>query len=208
MPQDGVALPRNVVRDPAELPAREAAVASIEAAVNGSKGAEAEQKRRAAREEFVERAAYTWINRLLALRTLEARGLIDETLRANPDYDGLSEALYALRQEQPQRAGGADGGWRAVITDACAAQSTALPGRFDPRDPSAALQPSMPALLRCIALVGQYLYRRLNRFHRRTSWSTTHPAGECRRAEALGWARLRELPEAAAAAFAGDSRAV
>ncbi|MEI7768475.1 MAG: BREX-1 system adenine-specific DNA-methyltransferase PglX [Chloroflexales bacterium] len=152
--QDGVALPRDVVRDPAELPAREAAAASIEAAVNGSKGTEAEQKRRAAREEFVERAAYTWINRLLALRTLEARGLIDETLRANPDYDELSEALYALRQEQPQRAGGADGGWWAVIADACAAQAVALPGLFDPRDPSAALRPSTPALLRCVALVG------------------------------------------------------
>ena len=152
--EDGNALPHDVVRDPAELPARAAAVAAIEAAVNGAKGAEAAQKRQAARAEFVERAAYTWINRLLALRTMEARRLIDETLRANPDYDGLPEALYVLRQEQPQRAGAADGGWWAVIGDACTAQAAALPGLFDPADPSAALRPSTPALLRCVALVG------------------------------------------------------
>src|SRR5260370_41092240 len=34
-----------------------------------------------ARMEIVERAAYSWINRLLALRALEAPGVIDETMR-------------------------------------------------------------------------------------------------------------------------------
>src|SRR5205823_813569 len=48
-------------------------------------------ERPAARAELVERAAYTWINRLLALRAMEARGLIEETLRANPEYGGVSE---------------------------------------------------------------------------------------------------------------------
>ena len=102
----------------------------------------------------MERAAYTWINRLLALRAMEARGLINEILRSDPAYDGLSEALFVLRQTQPQRAAGPDGGWWAVIEDACGAQATSLPGLFDLADPAAALRPSTPALLRCLALIG------------------------------------------------------
>ena len=108
----------------------------------------------AARAELVERAAYSWINRLLALRTMEARGLIEETLRANPDYEGLPEALYVLRATQPEQAGGPDGGWWAVIAAACAAQAAALPGLFDPTDPVVALRPSVPALLHAVAVVG------------------------------------------------------
>ena len=43
-----------------------------------------EEERAALRAEIVERAAYTWINRLLALRAMEERGGIVETLRAHP----------------------------------------------------------------------------------------------------------------------------
>jgi hypothetical protein len=122
-------------------------------------------ERIAARGAFVERAAYGWINRLLALRVLEARGLIDETLRANPEYGGVSEALHVLRLEQPQRAGGADGGWWAVLEEACRAQALALPGLFaleassaaathTLHDAAIALRPTTHALVACIALIG------------------------------------------------------
>lgn len=153
---DGTAIPIDALPNPtaAERRARVAADAYLTAAVNGLKGTEAEQKHQAAREEFVERAAYTWINRLLALRTMEARDLIDETLRANPDYEGISEALFVLRQTDPARCAGADGGWWAVIADACTAQAVSLPGLFDLSDPSVALRPSTAALLRCVALIG------------------------------------------------------
>jgi hypothetical protein len=153
---DGTAIPIDALPNPtaAERRARIAADAYLTAAMNGLKGTEAEQKRRAAREEFVERAAYTWINRLLALRTMEARGLIDETLRANPDYEGIPEALFVLRQTDPARCAGADGGWWAVVEDACKVQAAFLPGLFDLGDPSAALRPSTAALLRCVALIG------------------------------------------------------
>ena len=139
---------------PAERRARYAAEATITTMVNGTKGAEAERKRLVAREEVVERAAYTLINRLLALRTMEARGLIDETLRNNPEYDGVSEALFVLRSDTPARTAGDDGGWWAVLDAACTAQAAALPGLFDLGDPAAALRPSTAALLRCVALVG------------------------------------------------------
>ncbi|MEI8167172.1 MAG: hypothetical protein WCG26_12370, partial [Chloroflexales bacterium] len=139
---------------PTERRARAAADAALAAAVHGLKGAEVEQRRVLAREEFVERAAYTWINRLLAVRAMEARGLLDETLRANPDYEGTPEALFILRQSAPARCAGADGGWWALLEDACTAQAVALPGLFDLSDPSAALRPSTVALLRCVALAG------------------------------------------------------
>ena len=106
------------------------------------------------RQEIVERAAYTWINRLLALRAMEARGLIDETLRPNPAYDGIPEALFILRHTAPQRTSGADAGWWAVIEDACRVQARCLPGLFDLDDPNAALRPSTMALVRCVGLVG------------------------------------------------------
>ncbi|MCG8347004.1 MAG: BREX-1 system adenine-specific DNA-methyltransferase PglX [Chloroflexales bacterium] len=139
---------------PTERRARYAAEAAITTAINGLKSAAAERKRSLAREEVVERAAYTWINRLLALRTLEARGLIDETLRNNPDYDGVSEALFILRSDAPSYTAGADGGWQTVVAKACKSQATAFPGLFDLNDPAAALHPSPAALLRCITLVG------------------------------------------------------
>jgi hypothetical protein len=153
---DGTLTPLDALPNasPAERRARYAAEVAITTAVNGAKGAEAERKRAAAREEVIERAAYTWINRLLALRAMEARGLIDETLRNNPDYDGVSEALFILRSDAPGRTAGTDGGWWAVLEDACKAQAEALPGLFDLSDPAAALRPSTAALLRCVALVG------------------------------------------------------
>ena len=114
----------------------------------------AQAQRASTRMEIIERAAYSWINRLLALRAMETRGLIDETLRTNPDYDGLPEALFILRQSDPGRAVDADGGRWAVLENACEAQARPLPGLFDLNDPATALRPSTPALIRCMALVG------------------------------------------------------
>src|SRR6266702_1908557 len=113
-----------------------------------------EFKRASMRIEIIERAAYSWINRLLALRAMEARGFIDETLRTNPEYDGLPEALFILRQSDPERASGADGGRWAVLEDACQSQARSLPGLFALDDPATALSPSTPALIRCMTLVG------------------------------------------------------
>src|SRR6266568_9355685 len=114
----------------------------------------AQAQRASTRMEIIERAAYSWINRLLALRAMETRGLIDETLRTNPDYDGLPEALFILRQSDPGRAAGADGGRWAVIEDACLSQARSLPGLFALDDPATTLRPSTPALIRCMAFVG------------------------------------------------------
>jgi hypothetical protein len=157
---DGAITPFDALPNPTPVERHARQVAEVELATVDAK------ERPAARAAFVERAAYGWVNRLLALRVLEARGLIDETLRGNPAYDGLSEALYVLRQSDPARASGPDGGWWAVIEDACATQAAALPGLFAldaPRttgsssalhDPAIALRPGATALVRCVELLG------------------------------------------------------
>jgi hypothetical protein len=111
-------------------------------------------QRPAVRAEIVERAAYTWINRLFALRAMEVRGLIDTTLRAEEVYGDISEKLYMLRETEPERARGEDGGWWAVIEEACQEQAQALPGLFALDDPAGALRPSPGVLVQCVALVG------------------------------------------------------
>lgn len=157
---DGVITPFDALPNPTIADRQARQVAEAELALVDAK------ERPATRAAFVERAAYGWVNRLLALRVLEARGLIDETLRANPAYNGLSEALYILRQSDPARASGPDGGWWAVIEDACATQAAALPGLFALdisrttgsssalHDPAVALRPGDAALVRCVELLG------------------------------------------------------
>jgi len=145
---DGTITPLDAVANPAsnEQQAHRVAVAQLVYCDTS--------QRASIRMEIVERAAYSWINRLLALRAMETRGLIDETLRANPEYDGLPEALFILRQSDPSRTSGSDGGRWAVFEDACQAQARSLPGLFALDDPATALRPSTPALIHCMTLVG------------------------------------------------------
>jgi len=156
---DGTIVPFDTVPNPTPVERRARRVAEAELAPVPA------AERKAARAAFVERAAYGWFNRLLALRVLEARGLIDPTLRADPAYGGLSEALSLLRQDEPARASGPDGGWWAVVEDACAAQAESLPGLFalDARmagssatlfDLAVALRPSTTVLLECVRKLG------------------------------------------------------
>ncbi len=111
------------------------------------------EQRATARHEIIERAAYTWINRLFALRAMEVRDLIESSiLRSEEAYGGLSEKMYFLRQDEPERANGPDSGWWAVVEDACRVQAKALPGLFALNDPTAALRPAPAALIQCIEL--------------------------------------------------------
>jgi len=145
---DGTIIPFDVVANPSTEETRARRVAEAELAGVPPGG------RAAARTELVERAAYSWINRLLALRAMEARGLIAETLRPNPDYDGQPEALYVLAATDPARAAAADRGWWQVIEDACSGQAASLPGLFGAGDPNIALRPSIAALLHCVGALG------------------------------------------------------
>lgn len=120
--------------------------------------------------EFVRETAYTWANRLLALRCMEARGLIDEVILQKAVYGGRSLEHHRLAQRHPELCLGEDDGLFAALEAAFARQAEHLPLLFDPRAPGVALRPSAAALKQAvIALSGA--------------------AGEAfQAADALGWA--------------------
>lgn len=115
--------------------------------------AEAGQSREAAIAEFVRDAAYTWANRLLALRCMEARTLIDEVIVQKDAYGGRSLQHNRLAKKQPELCAGEDEGLFAVLFDEFARRAKELPLLFDPKATEVALRPSVAALKRCIALL-------------------------------------------------------
>lgn len=104
-------------------------------------------------EEFLRESAYTWANRLLALRCLEARGIIDEVVLQKKEYGGRSLEHHRLVRRAPERCAGEDEGLYAVLFDAFERLAEELPLLFDPAAPGVALRPSVAALKRCLALL-------------------------------------------------------
>jgi len=111
------------------------------------------QRRDAAIAEFVRDAAYTWTNRLLALRCMEARSLIDEIILQKDSYGGRSLQHNRLAKKQPERCAGEDEGLLAVLFDEFGRRAEELPLLFDPHAPEVALRPSVAALKRSIGLL-------------------------------------------------------
>lgn len=103
--------------------------------------------------EFVRETAYTWANRLLALRCMEARELIDEVILQKEVYGGRSLEHHRLIQRQPELGTGEDDGLFAALEAAFARQAEHLPLLFDPKAPGIALRPSVAAIKRCVALL-------------------------------------------------------
>lgn len=103
--------------------------------------------------EFVRETAYTWANRLLALRCMEARELIDEVILQKEVYGGRSLEHHRLAQRRPELCTGEDDGLFASLDKVFAEQSKRLPLLFDPIAPGIALRPSPAAIKRCIALL-------------------------------------------------------
>jgi hypothetical protein len=111
------------------------------------------ESREAAITEFVREAAYTWANRLLALRCMEARGLIDEVILQKDAYGGRSLQHQRLARKEPERCSGEDEGLLAVLFDEFGLRAKELPLLFDPKAPEVSVRPSIAALKRCIALL-------------------------------------------------------
>lgn len=129
--------------------------------------------------EFVRETAYTWANRLLALRCMESRELIDEVILQKEVYGGRSLEHNRLAQRQPELCTGEDDGLFAVLDKVFRERATTLPMLFDPDAPAIALRPSPAALKQCVALVSGTLAVRGN----------DPVTGEVFKApDALGWA--------------------
>jgi len=109
--------------------------------------------RKDAIEEFVRETAYTWANRLLVLRCMEARDLIDGVVATKEVYGGRSLAHHRLAQRHPERCTGEDGGLFAMLEEAFSFHAKHLPLLFDQKAAGVALRPSVAALKKCIALL-------------------------------------------------------
>ena len=103
--------------------------------------------------EFVRETAYTWANRLLVLRCMEARELIDDVILQKDVYGHRSLEHHRLAQRNPELCAGEDDGLFAVLDRAFARHAGRLPQLFNPRSPAVALRPSAAVLKECIALL-------------------------------------------------------
>jgi hypothetical protein len=115
--------------------------------------AEADVGRADAVGEFIQEAAYTWANRLLALRCMEARGFIDEVVLQKESYGGRSLQHYRLSRKEPARCAGEDGGLFSTLFDEFERRARDLPMLFNPKAAAVTLRPSVAVLERCIALL-------------------------------------------------------
>jgi len=115
--------------------------------------ADAGVDRDAAVAEFVRESAYTWANRILALRCMEARSIIEEVILQKAAYAGRSLAHHRFLRKYPDAAAGMDDGLFAVLFAEFAERAAELPALFDPHAAAVALRPSVAALKRCVALL-------------------------------------------------------
>jgi SAM-dependent methyltransferase len=106
---------------------------------------------------YIQEAAYTWFNRLVALRCLEARvpGM-DEAIKVKPDYAYRSLRHDRFCRQHPELCQGDDGGLLAFLRQVCAEAANELPLLFDPDSPFTLVAPSPDALQKCVrALSGE-----------------------------------------------------
>ena len=137
--------------------------------------------------EFVRETAYTWANRLLALRCLEARQLIDEIILQKEAYGGRSLEHHRLRQSEPRLCDGPDDGLFAALERVFGEQAARLPMLFDPHALSTRLRPSPDAIKDCVGLLG--LKPEALKKHRITAVRDEGaPPNPFTAPDALGWA--------------------
>jgi hypothetical protein len=95
---------------------------------------------------YLQEGAFTWWNRLLALRAMEVRGLIEETIRVRDAYAGKSLRHYRFRDLNPGRCRGEDEGLVAFLGEVFTEIASDLPLLFDPQSPLTLVAPSAQCL--------------------------------------------------------------
>ena len=103
--------------------------------------------------EFLQESAYTWVNRLIALRCMEARELIDEVILQKDRYGGRSLRHHRLARQNPELCAGEDDGLYAALFAEFADRAGELPLLFRSDEPVIALKPGVAALKNCIQLL-------------------------------------------------------
>jgi hypothetical protein len=100
---------------------------------------------------YIRETAYTWFNRLVALRCLEARVPgVDEAVKVKPDYAGRSLRHDRFCRQYPELCQGEDGGLAAFLREVCAEAAQELSLLFEPDSSLTLLTPSPDALQKCV----------------------------------------------------------
>jgi hypothetical protein len=118
---------------------------------------EAGVARQVAVTDFLRETAYTWANRLIALRCMESRELIDSVILQQEVYGGRSLEHHRLAQRQPELCSREDDGLFAVLDKVFREQTQRLPMLFDPQAPGIALRPSPAAIKDCFGLLSLHV---------------------------------------------------
>ena len=138
----------------ADCEARKQIDAYVKLRTEGASEKELPAARSNAVADFVRESAYTWANRLIALRCMEARGLADEVILRKDAYGGRSLVHHRLVQRNPAVASTEDQGLTDALFVAFAEHAATLPFLFDSSSPAIYLRPGAAALNRCVELLG------------------------------------------------------
>lgn len=99
-----------------------------------------------ARRRYLRSAAYTFLNRMLALRVSEAHGLIVETIQTRPEYGGRSRRERDLADSEPALITNPEAFIQRALKEAYDEVSAYVPLLFRPDDPYAILTPRLQAI--------------------------------------------------------------
>ncbi len=101
--------------------------------------------------DYVRESAFTFLNRLVGLKCLEVRRIIDEVITTRDIYGGRSKAHRDYRDEHPRQARAADDALPACLEAVCRRVNDELIGYlFDPDDDHSLVWPRYAVLKSCI----------------------------------------------------------
>jgi hypothetical protein len=105
---------------------------------------------------YIREVAFTYLNRLVGLKCLEVRGLIEEVITTRVEYGGRSLFHRDFRHAHPELAAQPDDALPAALEAACRYVTDQMIGvLFDPDSESSVVWPRYQTLRRAIALVNE-----------------------------------------------------
>lgn len=106
---------------------------------------------------YCREVAFTYLNRLIALRCMEVRGLIDECIKTRSDYAGRSLRHNRFRKENPGAHYDAEDndGLKAFFCSIFRELQNDIKILFDPDDEYSIIMPSIKALRECIRALNE-----------------------------------------------------
>ena len=123
-------------------------------------------------ERYCREVAFTYLNRLIALRSMEARGLLDECIKIREDYAGRSLRHHRFLKENPGIQFDAEDtdGFKAFLRAVFRELQGDIKILFDPDDEYSIIMPTLNTLRECIRALNEDI-----------------PEGAFKEPELIGW---------------------